>query len=195
MLERAKRLQADKQLHNIEWKLGQATALPFPDNTFRCVITRFSFHHYLAPEAALLEMKRVCAPGGTLVLADVAPSAETQNSFNEWEILRDPSHVRALTRPEMEALGDCAGVKFLRKAAFDLVSELESLLAGSFPKPGDTDRIRTLFEEDILARTNRLGVSARREEGVIKLTYPVAVLAWQKQLTPYRETISAALGF
>ena len=31
MLESAKRFQAEKQLHNVEWKLGQATSLPFAE--------------------------------------------------------------------------------------------------------------------------------------------------------------------
>jgi hypothetical protein len=59
--------------------------------------------------------------------------------------------------------------------------ELEDLLAGSFPRPGDADRIRALFEEDIQADRDELGVSARRDAGAIQITYPVAVLAWRKQ--------------
>lgn len=180
MLERAQRLQAERQLENIDWKIGQSTALPFANDSYDRVVTRFSFHHYLEPAAAIAEMKRVCKPGGTVLVTDVAPREEVQDRFNHWEILRDPSHTRALTQTELEALGEEAGMQLLRRADFRLATDLEELLASSFPRPGDADKIRALFEEDIQAHTDHLGVSARREEGLVKLTYPIAVLAWQK---------------
>jgi SAM-dependent methyltransferase len=181
MLESAKRFQAEKQLHNVEWKLGQATSLPFAEASFDCAVTRFSFHHFVDPKTALLEMKRVAKPGGTILVADVTPREEVQDRFDYWEILRDPSHTRALTLKEMKGLGEDAGLELHRESHFGLVMELEDLLAGSFPRPGDADRIRALFEEDIQAGRDELGVSARRDAGAIQITYPVAVLAWRKQ--------------
>jgi len=180
MLEQARRLQAEKQLPNIEWKLGQSTELPFADGSFDCVVTRFSFHHYMDPQAALREMRRVAKSGGTVLVADVTPRPDAQDRFNYWEILRDPSHTRALTLDAMISLGEGAGLEPRRKENFSFVMELEDLLAGSFPKPGDGDRIRGLFAEDITAGRDSLGVAARREEGVIRLSYPVSVLAWRK---------------
>lgn len=180
MLEQARRLQAEKRLENVEWRLGQSTELPFEDGSFDGVVTRFSFHHYVDPGAALREMKLACRMGGTVLVADVTPRAETQERFNEWEILRDPSHTRALTREEMHALGEAAGLRLRREEEFRLEMELEGLLAGSFPKEGDAERIRALFEEDIHAGRDTLGVAARRENGAVRLTYPVAVLAWEK---------------
>lgn len=181
MLEQARRLQAERHLENVEWRLGQSTELPFEDESFDCVVTRFSFHHYLDPGAALREMKRVSRTGGTVLVADVTPRKETQERFNEWEILRDPSHTRALTRDEMHALGKAAGLRLRREEDFRLEMELEGLLAGSFPKAGDAERIRALFEEDVRAGRDTLGVAARREDGAVWLTYPVAVVAWEKQ--------------
>ena len=57
---------------------------------------------------------------------------------------------------------------------------LEDLLGSSFPKPGDANKIRALFEEDIQRETDTLGVSASRENGVVKLTYPIAIVSWRK---------------
>ena len=39
-------------------------------------------------------------------------------------------------------------------------------------------RIRALSEDDLRAGANRLGVSARRAEGCIRITYSVLVMAW-----------------
>ncbi len=180
MLERAQRFQQENQLHNIEWTLGASNALPFADDTFDVVVTRFSFHHYIDPATALIEMKRVCKPGGRVLVADVTPSREAQENFNHWEILRDPSHTRALTQAELEGLGAQAQLQLLHRANFGLVMNLEDLLESSFPRPGDAEKIRSLFQQDIRAHADQLGVAARSEEGRVKLTYPVAVFAWQK---------------
>jgi len=180
MLDRARRYQAEQQVENVAWQAGSSTDLPFADHTFDCVVTRFSFHHFLDPRAALREMKRVARPGGTVLVCDVAPSAATQDAFNHWEILRDPSHTRALTLAELEGSGDAAGLFLRRKETCSLDCDLEGLLAGSFPKAGDADRIRGLFESVIRLGGDPLGVGARRENGAIYLTYPVAVFAWQK---------------
>lgn len=180
MLERAQRLQAERRLANIDWTLGQSTALPFAKDSFDRVVTRFSFHHYMEPAVAIAEMKRVCKLGGTVLVTDVAPRQDVQDRFNHWEILRDPSHTRALTQAEMEALGEESGLQLLRRASFRLSMNLEDLLGASFPGPGNADKIRVLFEDDIQSQTDLLGVSARREENLVKLTYPIAVLAWHK---------------
>jgi ubiquinone/menaquinone biosynthesis C-methylase UbiE len=180
MLEQARKLQAEKGLVNVEWRQGQSTELPFADESFDRVVTRFSFHHYLDPAAALAEMKRVAKPGGTVLVADVTPRREAQQQFNLWEILRDPSHTRALTVEELRALGAAAGLTLRREESFSLPMDLEGLLARSFPKPGNAERVRALFEEDIIAGQDALGVAARREDGAVKITYPVTVFAWGK---------------
>lgn len=181
MLERAQRYQHEQQVPNVSWQLGSSTDLPFANATFDCAVTRFSFHHFMEPTAALAEMKRVTRPGGTVLVCDVVPSAAAQDRFNHWEILRDPSHTRALTQAEIELLGEEAGLELRRKESFSLDMDLEGLLAGSFPEAGNADRIRQMFEADIQSGTDTLGVAARRENDAICLTYPVAVLAWQKR--------------
>ena len=180
MLERAKRLHAERHLTNIKWVLGESTALPFANNSFDRVVTRFSFHHYMEPRAAVAEMMRVCKPNGIVLIADVAPRPDAQECFNHWEILRDSSHTCAMTESEIQALGGNAGLQLTKKANFQMQMNLEDLLGSSFPKPGDADRIRALFEEDIQRETDTLGVCAARENGIVKLTYPIAIFAWQK---------------
>ena len=184
MLERAQRYQVEQQVSNVAWQLGSSTNLPFGEGTFDCAVTRFSFHHFLHPAAALGEMKRVTKHGGTILVCDVTPRGEVQDCFNRWEILRDPSHTRALTQAELETLGKEAGLDLRRKENFGLEMDLEGLLAGSFPDKGDADRIRALFEADIQAGTDTLGVAARRDAATIRMTYPVAVLTWSKDAVP-----------
>ncbi len=180
MLARAQRYQDEQKVGNVSWQLGSSTELLFPDASFDRVITRFSFHHFLEPAAALGEMKRVAKPNGIVLVCDVAPIPEAQASFNQWEILRDPSHTRALTEAEFLSMGEDAGLVCERCEHYGLDLVLEELLAGSFPRPGDAERIRALFNADIRAKTDTLGVAARREDGAVRITYPIAVFAWRK---------------
>lgn len=181
MLDRARILQESRGLSNITWKLGSATELPFPEAHFDGVVARFSFHHYLDPQTALREMRRVCKPAGAVLVADVAPRAEVREAYDEVEKLRDPSHTRALTEAEMETLGQAAGLTLIRRAAYRLACDLEGLLRASFPREGDADRIRARFERDIRRSHDELGVGAHRRDGEIYFYFPIAVLVWRNE--------------
>src|SRR2546430_13716130 len=110
MLERARLLQAEQGLTNVTWRRGDVLPLPFADAEFTLVVSRFAFHHLLDPGAVLGQMRRVCAPGGTVMVIDSAPAQEKADAFNAMEALRDPSHVRALPLVEHLALFANAGL-------------------------------------------------------------------------------------
>jgi SAM-dependent methyltransferase len=174
MLDRARQLQQEKGLTNVSWKQGDVMSLPFPDASFSIVTSRFAFHHILDPFAVLGEMKRVCKPGGRVVVADSAPAADKADAFNAVEKLRDPSHVRALPLAELRSLYTRQGLPEPRHTPYRLESDLESLLARSFPNPGDDDKIRTRFRQSV--DDDSLGIAARREGDLVIYGYPVAIL-------------------
>jgi ubiquinone/menaquinone biosynthesis C-methylase UbiE len=180
MLERARTLARERSLDNVSWDLGQATSLPYADGTFTIVVTRFSFHHFIEPLAVLKEMVRVCAAGGRVLVADMHTSTDAAKGaeFNRMEVLRDPSHVRALPVAELKALFPAAGLPEARMTSYELRDELENLLSRSFPNPGDDDKIREIFRAS--AGDDRLGIPIRRDGPRIHYAYPVAVLAARK---------------
>jgi len=177
MVDRASRMAAEKGLSNVTWDRGDVVSLPYPDGAFSIVVTRFSFHHFPDPLVVLMEMKRVCAPGGRVLVADMHTSVDQAqaDAFNLMELLRDPSHVRVLHLEELKSLFPAAGLRPPRVIFYELRDELENLLGRSFPNPGDDDRIRQIFRSS--ARDNRLGIPIRLEGGRIHYAYPVAVLA------------------
>jgi ubiquinone/menaquinone biosynthesis C-methylase UbiE len=180
MIEQARARQRDKGLTNLTWIVGDAVPLPFPDAAFSAVVTRYSFHHFLDPRAVLAEMVRVCSPGGRVAVIDVFTSSPEQaEAYNRLEKLRDPSHVRALPLGELTGLCHDAGLLGLKTAFFRLEVELEALLAASFPNPGDADRIRETFADDL--GVDRLGVGAHRRDGAIHFAFPIAVIVGQKR--------------
>ena len=171
MIEQARKKQQTMGLSNLAWLVGDAVPLPFPDAAFSVVVTRFSFHHFLDPKAVLAEMVRVSAPGGRIAVIDVFTSSPEQaEAYNRVEKLRDPSHVRALSLEELTGLCHDAGVREVKTGFYKLDMPLEALLARSFPEPGDADRIRQTFADDI--GVNRLGVGARRTDGGIHFRVP-----------------------
>ncbi len=178
MLDRARRLQAEKGLTNVSWKLGDVMSLPFPDASFSIVTSRFAFHHILDPFAVMGEMKRVCKPGGKIVVADSAPAADKADAFNAVEKLRDPSHVRALPLAELRGLFTRHGLPEPRHTPYRLESDLESLLARSFPNPGDDEKIRVAFRRSV--DDDSLGIAARREGDLVIYGYPVAILVAER---------------
>lgn len=174
MLEQARKLQQEQGLANVSWQEGDVTALPYPDAHFSIVSSRFVFHHLENPLVVLKEMKRVCKPGGRVLVADMAPAPEKADALNAEERLRDPSHVRAMPEAELRGLYAQAGLPEPRVSYYRVECELEDLLSRSFPKEGDADRIRKIFADSIA--TNALDLNTRREDGKIYYSFPVAVL-------------------
>jgi ubiquinone/menaquinone biosynthesis C-methylase UbiE len=180
MIEQARARQKAKGLTNLTWVVGDAVPLPFPDAAFSLVVTRYSFHHFLDPRGVLAEMVRVCSPGGRVVVIDVFTSSPEQaEAYNRVEKLRDPSHVRALSLGELTGLCHDAGLRDLKTAFFKLEVELEALLAASFPNPGDADRVRQTFADDL--GVNRLGLGAARTNGAIRFAFPIVLIGGKKQ--------------
>ena len=64
------RVAKEKRIDGAEFVVSSADKLPYPDETFDIVTCSKSFHHYLYPEKAMLEAKRVLKPGGLYILSD-----------------------------------------------------------------------------------------------------------------------------
>ena len=93
-------------LSNLRTRQGSVEALPFADESFDRVVSRYSAHHWGDVPKALREARRVLAPGGRLAIVDGVgpdnPLFDTQ--FQAWELLRDPSHVRDYNEREWRAM-------------------------------------------------------------------------------------------
>lgn len=175
MLEQAKLRQEREGLTNLTWQVADATALPFADACFDIVVTRYSFHHLRNPGLVLSEMRRVCVPGGRVVVVDATPSAATQAAYDAMELVRDPSHASALTVEQMRALAAAGG---LTEITYDF-----HWLDAALDRLADEERMReltALFDADIASGADRIGVRARHADGGIRFSFPISVFAWQR---------------
>jgi ubiquinone/menaquinone biosynthesis C-methylase UbiE len=178
MLEQARKTQQEQGLKNVSWLPGNVYSLPFPPAQFSIVSSRFVFHHLQDPLAALKEMKRVCKPSGRIVVADMAPHPAKADALNAAELLRDPSHMRALPVDELRSLFDQGGLGTPQINHYRMEGELEDLLSRSFPNEGDADRLRRMYADSIAS--DSLDLNTRQENGKIYYSLPVAVLVAQK---------------
>jgi SAM-dependent methyltransferase len=89
----------EKGLNNIETAEAPAERLPFEDETFGFVASRFSAHHWRDFDAGLREARRALKRGGRAAFVDVyAPGqALFDTHLQAIELLRDHSHVRDYT--------------------------------------------------------------------------------------------------
>jgi len=174
MIERAKLLQQEKQLKNINWKIGDIFNLPFDDNSFSIVVTRYSFHHLIEPKQVLEEMKRVCKPNGKILIIDVTPNENKVDAYNQVEKLRDSSHTVAMTFDMLRGLMNEAGLTNLKSKHHELEMGLENILKSSFPNAEDIPKIRQLFRIDI--SLDNLGLKSHLKNGEIFFYFPISMI-------------------
>lgn len=177
MLDQARRTQQERGVSNARWDEGDVTAMPYADESFDIVTCRFAFHHFPEPLTVLKEMRRVCRPGGRVVVADSSPAAEKEAAFNAMEKMRDPSHTRALPEEELRALFREAGLGEPTVERTRLALALDEFLSRSYPKEGDEARIRAMFERAL--EDDGMDVEPRREGGRIFFSVPVAIAGAQ----------------
>ena len=176
MIDQARLRQEALSLANVAWLIGNATALPFAPASFDVVLTRYSFHHFASPAAVLAEMARVCRPGGRVVVTDVTPSARSQAAYDRMERLRDPSHICALTIEQLRQLGQGCDLVEVCGDGY----RLEVALA-TVADPRSLPQLTALFDADITAGTDAIGVGARRTADGIRFHFPVSILAWERR--------------
>jgi len=181
MIKRARELAREQGLANLDWCCGDVVPLPFADHSFSVVVSRLAFHHFPDPARVLSEMMRVCRPGGRVVVADLIASADPARAaaFHRMEMLRDPSHVRALSFAELRGLFEAAGLT-PDEACYGLENEFEAWLARSFPVPGSEPEIRRMFEQAM--PDDGFDLQLRRDGAEVRFTFRVVVLSAQVPL-------------
>lgn len=176
MLDEAKKLQIKLNLKNLTWQIGDVENLPYDDNSFSIVVSRFGFHHFLNPLKVLTEMKRVCKPGGIVMVVDVSLPDSKIEKYNEMEKNRDFSHVAALSLTEFSRLFERVNLKNFNADFYSMKIELNEQLQASFPS--DSIALKNMIIADV--GVDDLGINVTKINSEYFLHYPIQIFSAKK---------------
>ena len=113
MLHAVQKAASERGLGNIVTQQGTVENLPFEDNSFDVVASRYSAHHWRDVGLGMRQINRVLKPGGLLLMMDIAsPGDRVRDIFlQSVEFMRDMSHVRAYSPGEWLAFVTDAGFR------------------------------------------------------------------------------------
>jgi len=168
MLRQARAFQAERDIVNVAFDLGEAEMLPYADGSFDLVSCQFAFHHMPRPEATLAEMRRVMKPEGRILLVDsVGPEDPAASHLhNEIERLRDPSHTITLSLPQFLQMFAAQGLSVENRRVLDRSRSFNQwmLRAGHDRSSAGYRAVRRLMEESIPGDRAAFGVTVDGED-------------------------------
>jgi ubiquinone/menaquinone biosynthesis C-methylase UbiE len=151
MLVEGQREAEQQGLTNVVFERGEAERLPYPNDAFDLVATRFSLHHFADPRGPLQEMVRVCRRGGRVAVIDLVSPEDpaVAATYNHLERLRDPSHTRALTADDLQQLMRETGLTLVHTAPRDVEVHLDRWLDFTHTAPEARQTIREALTQDL----------------------------------------------
>ena len=108
MIRQAQRLAGG--FANVHFEIADSEHLPFEDGAFTAVLCSNSFHHYPDPARAVLEMTRVLAPGGRIVIGDACSDRAAARVADMFLRRFEPGHVRLYRSDELGSFVRDAGL-------------------------------------------------------------------------------------
>ncbi|WP_392564501.1 class I SAM-dependent methyltransferase [Orbus wheelerorum] len=128
MLDVVENTAKERGINNIITQQGTVEKLPFADNSFDIITSRYSLHHWCDVGIAMREVKRVLRPGGKFFLIDVTSPGDPV--LDVWlqtvEALRDTSHVRDYTPGELMTFITQSGLMIDKTYRYRLLLQFDS---------------------------------------------------------------------
>lgn len=187
MLATGRREAEAAGMRNLVFVLGDAAQMPFLDESFDLVVSRFAVHHFPRPEREVSEMVRVCRPGGRVAIIDlVAADERLAPEHDRIERMRDPSHTRALPVSELSQLLRQAGAPIEHETFHDQPLWADRWLSQTQTPPATADAIRGELEAELTGGAPT-GLRPLMRDGRLHVTQRWAILVT-------RRTAGAAAG-
>jgi SAM-dependent methyltransferase len=167
MLEAGRRRLDDAGVRNILLQEGNASTLPFVDDSFDLSYSRFALHHVEDATEVLTESTRVVRPGGRVAVVDlVSLDPALADRFNDYERRRDPSHTRALTVEELDRAFASTGLDIVHRTQAEPVLPVDRWLEQA-STPGDVGDAIVADLRAELAGGARTGMRPVDEDGTL----------------------------
>ncbi len=105
---------AGSAMSHFHFLQANAESIPLESNFFDIIICTNSFHHYLHPDKALKEMRRLLTPGGKVYILDPTADSWIAKAADKIFRLIEPEHVKMYSTKEFQQLFEQAGLKYSR---------------------------------------------------------------------------------
>jgi ubiquinone/menaquinone biosynthesis C-methylase UbiE len=151
MLGAGKAAAEREGVENVAFMRGDASALPFLDDSFDVVVTRFALHHVERPYDVLAEIVRCARPGGQIVVADMLADADeaVARRQNQLERRRAPSHASMLAPAELCATLEQLGAGEVSIEVREIDRPLQPWLDQANVSEGVADAIRAELRAEL----------------------------------------------
>jgi SAM-dependent methyltransferase len=120
----------------LELVAADGARLPFPTESIELVCSAQALHHIPRPVPVVMEMRRVVAPGGRVMVVDqVAPERrEEARAQNELDLIRDPTHAASRPPSAMRTIVGAAGLSIVDERIVQSEGRLSQWMwSGEFP--------------------------------------------------------------
>jgi ubiquinone/menaquinone biosynthesis C-methylase UbiE len=152
--------EAQQRDSSVQWILGQAEAIPLPDNTVDCAIATLTVHHWKNHKAAFAELARVLKPGARLVIFTFTPEQERGYWFNHFfpEMMKR-GMLKSLPLSTLADHAKAAGLKMIETEKYFVHDGLQDLFGYSGKK--DPERY---FDPAVLNGISYFSIYADKSE-------------------------------
>ena len=180
MLERGKQFIRQSGIENIAFQKGIVEKLPFDEQAFDIVASRYAFHHFEDPEPVLSEMARVCRTAGHVIVIDiVVPEESMAEEYNYYERLCDPSHTRCLGFAELQSLFRRSGLEVISARRRELEESVLEWMDFSLTQEKHREEILHALNQELEGRT-RTGLAPYTRDSVLYFRQRDAAIVGRK---------------
>lgn len=110
------RIKAEKEnIGNISFISYKGIDLPFADNEFDMVVSRYALHHFPDIHKSISEVSRVLKQEGLLFISDPTPNVNDAVRFvDEYMRLKKDGHIKFYTKDEWLQICDKYGLHYMK---------------------------------------------------------------------------------
>jgi len=167
MMEQGKKFIEQAGIKNVTFQKGVVQDLPFEDETFDIVSSRYAFHHFAEPKSVISEMVRVCKTDGHIIIVDIiVPDESTATVYNYYEWLCDQSHTRCLGFEEFQTCFRLFGMDVISARTRDLEEELIEWMDFSLTEKEHRVKILAAVKTE-LGGGPKTGLAPREKDAVL----------------------------